>query len=139
MILLDTNVVSALMAPAPPSSVLTWINRHSTETIFLSTITIAEISYGIWILPSGRRRESLTSRFSEFVTSGFAQRILSFDARSAAVYGEVMAHRREIARPLSSLDGQIASIARTHSLAVATRNLRDFEECGIALVNPFTV
>lgn len=137
MILLDTNVVSAAMAPEPPSRLLEWLNRQSTETLFLSSITLAEIAYGIRILPDGRRRRSLGERFEKFIAVGFAQRILAFDAPSAAQYPEVMGHRREIGRPLSALDGQIVSIARAHSSALATRNLRDFEDCGVELINPF--
>lgn len=137
MILLDTNVVSATMALDPPLRVLRWLNLQSTETLFLSAITIAEIAYGIRILPDGRRRRLLAERFADFVAAGFAHRVLAFDTRSAAQYGEIMGHRREIGRPLAALDGQIASIARANSLAVATRNVRDFEDCGVELINPF--
>ena len=138
MILLDTNIVSATMAPVPPGKVLAWLNQQATETLFLSAVTLAEISYGLHVLPPGKRRQSLTERFSEFIAAGFAQRILSFDARSAAEYGDVMSHRRGIGRPLNVLDGQIASIARAHSMAIATRNTRDFEECGLELMNPWS-
>ncbi len=137
MILLDTNVVSGLMAPAPPPRLVSWLNRQSTETLFLSAVTVAEISHGLRILPVGRRRSSLRERFGEFVAAGFAQRVLDFDVRAAAEYGDIMGHRRELGRPLSPLDGQIAGTARAYSLAVATRNLRDFEECGLALIDPF--
>ncbi len=137
MILLDTNIVSGLMAPSPPERLVSWLNGQSTETLFLSAITIAEISYQLRILPAGRRRTSLRERFGEFVAAGFAQRVLDFDVRAAAEYGEILAHRREIGRPMSLLDGQIAATARAYSLAVATRHLSDFEDCGLALVDPF--
>jgi predicted nucleic acid-binding protein len=137
MILLDTNVISAVMAPSPPGAVLSWLDRQSTDTLFLSAVTIAEIAYGIRALPDGKRRRNLATRFEDFVARGFEQRVLVFDTASAIEYGEIMAHRRRIGRPMSVPDGQIAAIARHHRMAVATRNLRDFEECGLELVNPF--
>ncbi len=137
MILLDTNIVSAVMAPAPPQAVLDWLNNQETFTLYLSTVTVAEIGYGLWVLPEGKRRRSLERRFERFVAEGFDQRILDFDHRAARLYPEVMGRRRTTGRPLGVLDGQIASIARANSFAVATRNLSDFEECGVELVNPF--
>ncbi len=137
MILLGTDIVSAIMAPAPPRPVIDWLNRQETVTLYLSTITLAEIGYGLWILPDGKRRRSLEARFEKFVAEGFEQRVLDFDKRAARLYAEVMGSRRAMGRPLGVPDGQIASIARANDLAIATRNIRDFEECGLELVNPF--
>ena len=137
MILLDTNVVSAVMARTPEPSVLEWLDSQRTDTLFLSTITIAEIGYGLQVLPMGKRRRILEDRFDRFVASGFAQRVLSFDEKAARLYGELMGHRRQPGRPMSALDGQVAAIARANHFAVATRNVRDFEECGLEIVNPF--
>ena len=137
MILLDTNVISAVMMPAPPGRVLRWLNERETAGLYLSTITLAEIGYGLRVLPDGKRRRDLEDRFARFIAEGFEQRILPFDEAAALIYGEIMAHRKGLGRPLGVLDGQIASIARAHGLAVATRNTRDFEECGLELVNPF--
>ena len=139
MILLDTNVVSEVMAPKPKESVLDWLNSQRTEALYLSTITIAEISYGLHVLPAGKRRQMLEGRFDLFIGSGFAQRVLSFDERAARLYGELMSQRRKLGRPMSILDGQIAAIARANRFAVATRNVRDFERCGLEIVNPFEV
>ncbi len=105
--------------------------------LYLSTVTIAEIGYGLWILPEGKRRRDLEGRFAKFVTAGFDQRILDFDERAARLYPEVMGNRRVQGRPLAILDGQIASIARANDFAVATRNVRDFVECGLEVINPF--
>jgi predicted nucleic acid-binding protein len=127
------------MAPSPPRTVIDWLNRQETVTLYLSTITIAEIGYGLWILPKGKRRRSLEDRFERFVAEGFEQRILDFDESAARLYAEIMGRRKETGRPMSALDGQIASIARANDLAVATRNTRDFEECGLELINPFKV
>jgi hypothetical protein len=138
VIILDTNVVSEFMTSPPASSVLSWLNAQETSALFLTTITIAEIGFGLRTMPNGKRRDMLTERFEQFVTTAFEQRILPFDEDAARVYGDVLAHRREIGRPISSLDGQIAAIARSRGFSVATRNIRDFEECQVDLINPFS-
>ena len=137
MILLDTNVVSEVMHPRPDPAVISWLNRQATVDLYLSTITLAEIRYGLAILPTDKRRRRLEDQFDLFVASGFDQRLLVFDERAAALYGDLMSRRRALGRPMSALDGQIAAIARAHGLAVATRNVRDFEECGVRIMNPF--
>jgi len=137
MILLDTNVIFAVMAPTPPAPVLRWFDDKDSGALYLSTVTIAEIAYGIEILPDGRRRKGLVERFNDFVVRGFESRVLSFDPPAAFEYAAVMAHRRGIGRPMGVPDGQIAAIARSNQMAVATRNLRDFEECGLELLDPF--
>jgi predicted nucleic acid-binding protein len=137
MILLDTNVISAVMSPRPPVTVLTWLNHNESETLFLSTITIAEIMYGLRAMPEGKRQVALSCRFDEFLERGFRHRILDFDLDAAAEFAEIMANRRRMGRPMSLPDGQIAAIARAHGMAAATRNVRDFESCGIKIINPF--
>ncbi len=137
MILLDTNVVSEVMKPSPADGVLRWLDDQETEDLYLSTITIAEISFGIRILPDGRRRRTLNESFEEFVSRGFEQRILDFDTTAAYVFGDLMARRREAGRPMSFPDGQIAAIARRHHFSLATRNVRDFDLCGLETLNPF--
>ncbi len=137
MILLDTNVVSAVMKPTPVQPVLDWLNGEKSTRLYLSTISIAEIRYGLCILPAGKRRRALEGRFERFVARGFEQRTLAFDERAARLYGELMGHRRKIGRPMSILDGQIAAIARANRFAVATGNVRDFEGCGLEILNPF--
>lgn len=137
MFILDTNVVAELMKENPMPSVATWVNDQDASTLFLTTITLGEIRYGIRILPQGRRRRYLEAGFEKVVAEGFAGCILVFDEESARHYGEVMGLRKEAGRPLSILDGQIASIARANSFGVATRNVRDFLECGVDIVNPF--
>lgn len=137
MILLDTSVVSALMSPAPARTVVDWLDLQPSETLYLSAVTIAEIRLGLRVLPGGRRRRDLEGRFDRFLGRGFAHRILGFDEKAARFYAKLMAHRRSVGRPMSTLDGQIAGTARAHRFAVATRNVPDFEECGLDLVNPF--
>ena len=137
MIVLDTNVVSEMMKPSPKRSVIDWLNRQETTTLYLSAITLAEIGYGLYAMPDGKRRRLLEDRFEEFIADGFDQRILGFDLKAARAYREVMGRRKTLGRPMSILDGQIASIARANRFAVATRNVDDFEECGVSLINPF--
>jgi toxin FitB len=137
MIVLDTNVVSEMMKTSPKPSVIDWLNLQETATLYLSTITLAAIGYGLHAMPDGKRRRSLEDRFEEFIAEGFDQRILGFDVVAARAYGALMGRRKNLGRPMSILDGQIASIARANHFAVATRNVDDFEECGVGLVNPF--
>ncbi|MBL4826343.1 MAG: type II toxin-antitoxin system VapC family toxin [Spongiibacteraceae bacterium] len=137
MIILDTNVVSEFMTSPPASQVLNWLNEQDVTSLYLSTITIAEIGYGLRAMPEGKRRRLLSERFEQFVDAAFTQRILSFDEVAARVYGEIMCQRKEMGRPMSNLDGQIAAVARSRGLGVATRNIKDFEHCQIELINPF--
>lgn len=137
MIILDTNVVAELMKAAPAPAVVTWLNDQETSTLFLTAVSIGEIRYGLRILPQGRRRRLLEEGFARIIAEAFAGRVLAFDEEAAQRYGEVMGRRKEIGRPLAILDGQIASIAWAKGYAVATRNVRDFVECGVDIINPF--
>ncbi len=137
MIILDTNIVAEMMKDSPAPIVATWLNDQSASALFLSAITLGEIAYGLRVLPQGRRRRQLEEGFERVVAEGFSGRILAFDEGAARHYGEIMGRRKEIGRPLGVLDGQIASIARAKGYAVATRNVRDFVECGVEILNPF--
>jgi len=137
MIVLDTNIVSEVMSKIPSEFVLDWLNEQRTESLYLTSITIAEIGYGLKILPNGKRRKLLEEKFEQFIAKAFEQRILDFDEKAARLYSRLMKNRRKLGRPLSILDGQIAAIARSNSFIVATRNIRDFEDCGLKLINPF--
>jgi predicted nucleic acid-binding protein len=137
VLILDTNVVAEMMKETPTLSVVAWLNEQEAAALFLTVITLGEIGYGLRILPPGRRRRWLEEGFERVIAEGFAGRILSFDEKAARSYAEVMGRRKEIGRPLSVLDGQIASIARARGYAVVTRNVRDFVECGVEVLNPF--
>ncbi len=137
MILIDTNIVSEIMRPEPAQSVLSWINGQNSSTLHVSTITIAEIGYGLRVMPDGKRRRQLRDRFEKFIAEGFEQRIVVFDEHAARIYPEIMGRRREIGRPLGLPDGQIASIAHANRFTLATHNTCDFEECRVELINPF--
>ena len=137
MILLDTNVISELMRPQPDEHVVAWINHQVTARLYVSTVTVAEIEYGLEIRPDGCRRQDLERRFKRFISEGFEERVLAFDSGAAHEYANILAHRRALGRPMATLDGQIASIAAANELALATRNVGDFTDCGLELVNPF--
>ena len=137
MILLDTNVISEVMKPRPDVRVVDWMNATASDLLFVSSVTIAAIHFGLELLPGGGRRMDLERRFEQLISRGFDERIVWFDKPAARVYGSLMAHRRKAGTPLASLDGQIASIARVHGFAVATRNTGHFADCGVELVNPF--
>lgn len=137
MIILDTNIISEMMKVNPTQSVISWLNKQATATLFITTITIAEITYGLHALPAGARRKMLENAFQQTLNEGFSHRILSFDEKAAHLYGEMMGDRKALGRPLSILDGQIAAIARSQHAKLATRNSRDFIQCGVELINPF--
>jgi toxin FitB len=137
VIVLDTNVVSAFMKPTPTPTVVAWLDGEASRTLFISTVTIAEIGFGIRSLPVGRRRQDLSEKFEAFLQRAFSGRILDFNLEAAHHFADLMSHRRSIGRPMSPLDGQIAAIARAHGFAVATGNVRDSQACGIEVINPF--
>jgi len=137
VIILDTNIISEFMTAPPANSVLEWLNAQDAVSLYITTISIAEIGFGLYCMPGGKRQRLLRERFEQFVATAFETRILPFDESAARLYGEIKGYRREIGRPLSDFDGQIASIARSRGFAVATRNIKDFEDCGIDLINPF--
>lgn len=137
MILLDTNIVSEVMRPNPSFDVIAWLNLQQSPHIFLSSISIAEIGYGLYILPNGKRKQQLQLRFEQFIKNAFSCRVLSFTEQSARVYSALMGERRQLGRPMSIPDGQIAAIALANGFAVATRNTKDFEYCDLELINPF--
>jgi predicted nucleic acid-binding protein len=138
VIILDTNVLSELMTPAPAPKVVSWVaNQRSLETVFISTITVAEILYGVELLPAGKRRDKLESEAQAMFSEDFAGRILSFDEESARVFAQIASSRRKSGRPIAELDAQIAAVAQVHGAALATRNTADFEGCGVQLINPW--
>ena len=137
MLIIDTNVVSDLMRPDPNRQVVDWLSRQKVSDIHVTALTVAEITYGLKTMPDGKRQRDLEMQFRQVVESGFSGRVLAFDEAPALHYGEIMASRRAKGRPMSVIDGQIAAIARASGATLATRNVADFEDCDLTLVNPF--
>src|SRR3990167_9160330 len=117
MIILDTNIISEMMKSSPAAKVSGWLDQQEVTQLYITTITIAEISYGLNVLPKGSRRQLLENAFNKTIQAAFKHRILSFDEPAAHLYGKMMGHRKEFGRPLSVLDGQIAAIARVQDAA----------------------
>lgn len=137
MTIIDTNVISEMMRPEPDLRVAAWTRLQPYGELFTTSVCEGELRYGIAILPAGKRRRHLTSIVDEFFTAAFAGRILAFDRAAAAAFSEIGAQRRKAGNPIGSLDCQIAAIARTHGATLATRDTRDFQDCGVPLVNPW--
>ncbi len=137
MLVLDTNVISELMKASPSPRVLEWWSQQQSGELFTTTVTMAEILYGIEILPKGKRRDSLLAEAEAVFTQDFAGRILPFDEEAARFFPEIAAQRRAEGRPIAELDAQIAAVARSRRAILATRNTGDFEGCGVRLANPW--
>jgi toxin FitB len=134
MIILDTNIVAALMADG--TDIDPWLATVLRHELYTTVMTRAEIRYGLARLPVGKRRTSLTRRADALFTKT-DERLLTFDAKAADRYGDVVAARHEAGRPISIADAIIASIAWVHRAVLATRNIPDFDDCGIQVVNPY--
>lgn len=137
MIILDTNVVSELLRPAPESRVEAWLARQDGGQVFLTSVSEAELRTGVAIMANGKRRDELAEAIDAMLREDFQGRILSFDSAAASAYATIAAVRRAAGRPISQFDCQIAAIGRLHAAAVATRNAKDFEGCGIEVIDPW--
>lgn len=137
MIVLDTNVVAELMRPAPAPVVLSWLRRRANDDVVTTAITAAEVRYGIARLPDGHRRRDLT-RAAEEVFGTFPEQVLPFDLAAAAAYADLVAHRERGGTRIDGFDGQIAAICRVHGALLATRNVKDFHDTGVATTDPWT-
>lgn len=138
MIILDTNVISELLRPAPEPRVEHWLSAQDGLSIYLTSISEAELRYGLAIMEVGKRRAALVDAVDRILREDFAGRILPFDSDAAQSYATIAAARRAAGRPIAQADCQIASIARARGVTVATRNTPDFDGCQIDLINPWT-
>ncbi|MBV8210413.1 MAG: type II toxin-antitoxin system VapC family toxin [Burkholderiaceae bacterium] len=138
MIILDTNVLSEVLRSTPDRRVLAWLKEQSPPSLFTTTVTRGEILYGIRLLPDGKRRRALWDAARAIFNEDFAERVLSFDNDAADAYAEVGASRRAAGRPISQFDAMIAGVARSRGASLATRNAKDFESCGIDVVDPWS-
>ena len=137
MILLDTNVISELMRAEPAQIVLDWFGEHDSADLFISAITEAELRTGVAILPEGQRRDRLQLAIDAMIDQDFQGRVVPFDSLAAKAYAEIAAQRRAAGRPIAEADCQIAAIARVTDAPLATRNVKDFDGCGLRVINPW--
>jgi predicted nucleic acid-binding protein len=137
MILLDTNVISEAMSPRPDPQVMAWIDAQDPDQLWTCTIVVAEMLSGLDLTPDGSRQKQLRKRADHLFTRIFAGRILDLDLAAASVYGRVLKIRKSMGSPIDEMNALIAAIALVHGATLATRNIPDFEHCGIPLVNPW--
>lgn len=138
MIVLATNLLSEALKPRPNEAVLRWLAAQSRERVFTTAITQAEILYGVELLPTGKRRNRLHAAVERLFADEFRGRVLPFDVESARVYPKIVARRESIGRPISQFDAVIASVCRSRNAAIATQNTSDFDDCGVAIINPWS-
>jgi predicted nucleic acid-binding protein len=137
MIVLDTNVLSETLRSAPDPRVIEWFRAQKRAALFTTTITRAEILYGLGLLAEGSRKQALSSAIKAVFEEDFAGRLLSFDSDAADLYADIAVSRRNAGKQISQFDAMIAAVARSRGATLATRNVKDFIDCGIALVDPW--
>ena len=136
--LLDTCLISELVAKQPNQKVLDWVDAQVPETLYLSVITIGEIAKGICKLTPSKRKESLTTWLNETLPNRFENRILTLDVSTMVLWGNLIGQLEQNGRPLPAMDSLIAAIALQHSLSLVTRNEKDFAGTGVLIVNPWS-
>ena len=139
MIMLDTNVLSESLRPAPEPRVLDWINKQVIETLYLSAITVAELRFGATLLPSGKRKAKLQDSLENKLLPLFAARVLPFDLAVTEAYAEVMSRARIAGKSISTADGYIAATAAANNMIIASRDTSPFIAAGLEVVNPWEI
>ena len=137
MILLDTNIISTAINPVDHQPVRSWIDRQTEGSLFLCAPVLAELRFGVALLPEGQRKAVLAASYDRLEEDFFSGRVLPFDKAAAHEFAKVRARRQKMGRRIGSMDALIAAIALANSMTLATRNTRDFEDLGLNLVNPF--
>ena len=137
MIILDTNVVSALMRNVPEPAVVAWLDGQPAESIWITTVTLFEALFGIATLPAGRRRKELQASFDNLIKEDLESRILDLDGAAAIAAAQLAATRHGRGRPVDSRDTFIAGIALSRKATLATRNVRDFSDLSVPIVDPW--
>lgn len=137
MLILDTNILSAMMSTQLPPELLAWLGDQPEELLFTTVISEAEIRSGLAIMPDGRRRRDLEAAATAMFVEDFDGRVLSFDLETVGAYVEIFAARRRAGRPIATLDLMIAAIARSHGASVVTRDAGGFAGCGIEVIDPW--
>jgi predicted nucleic acid-binding protein len=138
VIILDTNVLSALMRTVPEAPVVAWLDRQPAESVWITSITLFEAYFGLALLPSGRRRQTLEAAFARLLNEDLEKRVLDFDSAAATEAASLAAARQKNGRQVDMRDTQIAGIALARRATLATRNVRHFTDLKILLVDPWT-
>ena len=137
MIILDTNVLSALMRTVPEAPVVAWLDHQPAESVWITSITLFEARLGLALLPTGRRRQTLEAAFARLLKEDLENRVLDFDSAAAAEAASLAAERQKAGRPVDMRDTQIAGIALARRATLATRNVRHFGDLKIPIVDPW--
>jgi len=137
MFLLDTNVLSAVMSASPAAEVMAWVSGQPVDLLFTAAVCQAEILAGVAIMPEGRRRLALEAAVRAMFQVVFEGRVLPFDAAAAVAYADIFAARRRTGRSAATADLMVAAVARSRGVSVVTRNVADFDGCGVTVVNPW--
>lgn len=137
MFVLDTNAISETFRPRPDPGVAAWMGSVAARDAYVTALSKAELLLGLATMPDGRRKVALGGVIEIFFSKWLNTPILAFGSREAEVYAETVVHRRRLGRPIQEFDAQIAAIARARGFAIVTRNVRDFEDCGIEVINPW--
>jgi len=137
MLILDTNVISEILRPSPETKIIAWLGARPRSTLFTTTITRAELLYGVHLLPDGRRKHALLTAVLHIFDTDLYGQVLGFDPHAADLYAQIAATRRQMGRPISQFDAMIAAVTRSIGARLVTRNNKDFDHCGIETVNPW--
>ena len=138
MIILDTNVLGALMRTAPEAAVVAWLDRQPAQSVWITSITLFETQFGLALLPIGRRRQMLETLFARLLNEDLENRVLDFDSAAATESASLAALRQKSGRPVDMRDTQIAGIVLARRATLATRNVRHFRDLKISIVDPWT-
>jgi predicted nucleic acid-binding protein len=139
VIILDTNVLSALMRTTPERPVVAWLDRQPAESVWITSVTLFEALLGLALLPAGRRRRALDAAFASLLKEDLENRVLDFDAAAVREAAVLAARRQKAGRPVDVRDTQVAGIALARRATLATRNVRHFEDLSIRVVDPWAV
>lgn len=137
MIILDTNVLSALMRQAPELPVVEWLDQQQADSVWITSVTLFEARFGLALLPKGKRRQSLETAFARLLVEDLEDRVLAFDTSAATEAAVLAADRQKAGRPVDFRDTQIAGIALSRRATLATRNTRHFQDLRVPVVDPW--
>ncbi|MFT0849614.1 type II toxin-antitoxin system VapC family toxin [Achromobacter sp. F4_2707] len=139
MIILDTNVLSEILRPVPDEHVISWLAAQPRTTLFTTTVTRAELLYGAQLLPEGPRKTALLAAIRQIFTHDLSGQVLGFDNEAADHYAELAAERKNSGKPISQFDAMIAAITQSRGARLATRNVKDFVDCRLEIIDPWSV